>query len=145
MSDMNIRPYCDYSDRAMVTALWRTTVADASPHNDPERSIDRKRATQPELFLVAEVDGRVVGTAMGGYDGHRGWIYSVAVDAAHRRRGIATALIRRVERAMTELGCPKVNLQVRATNVEVVRFYEAIGYRVEERISMGKVLPTADV
>ena len=77
---------------------------------------------------------------MGGYDGHRGWVYSVAVHPKHRRRGIGGAFIRQLEAALAERGCLKVNLQVRATNAEVVAFYEKLGYVVEERISMGKRL-----
>jgi hypothetical protein len=77
---------------------------------------------------------------MGGYDGHRGWIYSLAVDPAHRQQKVGTALIRHVERALAEAGSPKINLQVHSANAGAVAFYEKLGYRVEERISMGKVL-----
>jgi ribosomal protein S18 acetylase RimI-like enzyme len=97
-------------------------------------------AVERDLFFVAAVDGAVVGTVMGGYDGHRGWVYSVAVDPRHRRRGIGAALLRRLEAALTERGCLKVNLQVRAWNAGVVPFYEKLGYRVEEVVSMGKRL-----
>ena len=78
---------------------------------------------------------------MGGYDGHRGWIYSLAVSPEHRRHGVGTRLVRHVEARMSELGCPKVNLQINIDNRDVVAFYESLGYRVEERICMGKVIP----
>jgi ribosomal protein S18 acetylase RimI-like enzyme len=81
-----------------------------------------------------------VGTVMGGYDGHRGWIYTLAVDPAYRRRGIATALVRQVEGLLAERGCLKVNLQVLASNPQTVGFYQKLGYSVEERVSMGKLL-----
>ena len=136
---MQIRTYHD-SDEAAVVALWNETLPDSAPHNDPAASIHRKVAVDRELFLVADIEGAIVGTVMGGYDGHRGWIYSVAVDRRHRRRGIGGALIRRLEAALAELGCPKVNLQVRTSNAEVVAFYAELGYAVEERISMGKRL-----
>jgi ribosomal protein S18 acetylase RimI-like enzyme len=77
---------------------------------------------------------------MGGYDGHRGWIYSVAVLPQYQRRGIGTALIRHLESTLTALGCLKVNLQVRSTNAAVIAFYKRLGYTVEERVSMGKRL-----
>jgi ribosomal protein S18 acetylase RimI-like enzyme len=86
------------------------------------------------------VEGAVVGTVMGGYDGHRGWVYSVAVRSMHRRAGIGTALLRRLEQALVERGCLKVNLQVRVSNAEIVAFYHSLGYAVEELISMGKRL-----
>ena len=110
-----------------------------SPHNDPATVIRLKLAVQRDLFFVARLDGRLVGTVMGGYDGHRGWIYSLAVGPEVRRRGVGTALMRHVERELAGRGCPKVNLQVLASNAETVAFYEKLGYSVEERVSMGKV------
>jgi ribosomal protein S18 acetylase RimI-like enzyme len=102
--------------------------------------IRQKLAVQRELFLVARLDGRLAGTVLGGYDGHRGWVYSLAVRPDLRRRGVGTALMRHIERELACRGCPKVNLQVLATNAATVAFYEKLGYSVEERISMGKVL-----
>jgi len=136
---MEIRPY-DEADEAAVAALWREVFPDAPAWNHPETDIQRKLAVQREAFLVAIRDAKLVGTAMGGYDGHRGWVYYVVVSPHHRRQGIGTALMRDVEARLAQIGCPKINLQVRATNDEVVCFYEKLGYRVEERISMGKRL-----
>lgn len=136
---MLIRAYDD-ADRAAVIALWRDVFAYTAPHNEPATVIDRKMAVQPELFLVAVEANRVVGTVMGGYDGHRGWVYSLAVHPHSRRRGFATALVRHVERALEALGCLKVNLQVLSANADVIAFYEKLGYRVEDRISMGRLL-----
>ncbi|CAB3799840.1 Acetyltransferase YpeA [Paraburkholderia ultramafica] len=83
---------------------------------------------------------RIVGTVMGGYDGHRGWLYSLAVDESLRRHGIGTRLVAHVEHALTGLGCPKLNLQVLSTKAEVRAFYEALGYRADAVISLGKRL-----
>lgn len=136
---MNIRQYCE-SDEEAVIALWQRVFADNPPHSQPAANIRQKLAVQPELFLVAEVDGRVAGTTLAGYDGHRGWLYAVAVDPDCRRRGIGRALVRHAEKLLAELGCPKVNLQVRAHNTGVVAFYQTLGYDIEERVSMGKLL-----
>jgi ribosomal protein S18 acetylase RimI-like enzyme len=136
---MDIRPFRE-SDEADVIALWADVFAYPAAHNDPATVIRHKLAVQRELFFVAVLDGAVVGTVMGGYDGHRGWIYSLAVRPEVRRRGIGTALMRHVERELTRLGCPKVNLQVLASNVATVEFYRRLGYTVEERVSMGKLL-----
>jgi ribosomal protein S18 acetylase RimI-like enzyme len=136
---VDIRSYAD-EDEAGVASLWREVFPDAPAWNRPEDDIRRKVAVQRELFLVAEVDGRIVGSAMAGYDGHRGWIYYVAVAADLRRQGIGTALMGEVERGLAGIGCPKLNLQVRATNETVVAFYRRLGYVVEERVSMGKRL-----
>jgi ribosomal protein S18 acetylase RimI-like enzyme len=136
---MEIRAYRE-EDEAAVAALWRQAFAYTPPWNAPEEDIQRKLAVQPELFFVAELDGQVVGTAMAGSDGHRGWVYYVAVSPNHRRQGIGTALMRRVEHALAAMGCPKLNLQVRAGGHEAVAFYRRLGYDVEERVSMSKRL-----
>ena len=136
---MEIRPF-EERDEPAVIALWEAVFPADRPWNDPAEIIRRKRAIQRELFFVAALDSDVVGTAFGGYDGNRGWVYHVAVGPGHRRLGIGSALVRRVEDALRAAGCPKVNLQVHATNAGVVAFYEQLGYRVEERISMGKPL-----
>jgi ribosomal protein S18 acetylase RimI-like enzyme len=139
---MEVRVFRE-SDAGAVAALWRAVFPDDPPHNTPELVIRQKRAVQPELFFVAEDGGEVVGTVLAGYDGHRGWLYAVAVSPPHRRRGVGTALVCHAEAALAERGCPKVNLQVRASNAAVVAFYERLGYRVEERVSLGKLLGPA--
>jgi ribosomal protein S18 acetylase RimI-like enzyme len=136
---MRIRQY-EEADEPAVIALWQEVLPDSAPHNDPAAVIRQKLAADRALLLVAEAEAAVVGTVMGGYDGHRGWVYAVAVHPQHRRRGIGGALLRQLETALAERGCLKVNLQVRATNAAVVAFYESLGYVVEERISMGKRL-----
>ena len=125
-----------------VRSLWLEAFPDDPPHNRAEVAIPAKLAVQPDLLLVA-VDGDVVvGTAMAGYDGHRGWLYSVAVRQTHRRTGIATLLIADAEQRLARLGCTKVNLQVRAENAAVAALYRSLGYEIEERVSMGKRLPS---
>lgn len=137
--NVQIRPFLD-SDEAAVAALWREVFPGSPAWNHPETDIRRKLAVQRDLFLVAVLDSEIVGTAMGGYDGHRGWVYYVAVSPRHRRHGIGTALMTGVEEGLARIGCPKLNLQVRASNDQVVAFYERLGYKVEERVSMGKRL-----
>jgi ribosomal protein S18 acetylase RimI-like enzyme len=139
---MDIRPYHE-SDEGAVIALWTNVFAYPAPHNAPARVIRHKLAVQPDLFLVALLDGVLVGTVMGGYDGHRGWIYSLAVSPEVRQRGIGTALIKHIEQELAGKGCPKINLQVLASNAATVAFYKKLGYAVEERVSMGKLLESA--
>jgi ribosomal protein S18 acetylase RimI-like enzyme len=138
---MEIRSYLD-SDEAALIGLWREVFPDAPAWNDPQTDIRRKLAVQRDLFLVAVVDDRIVGSAMAGYDGHRGWVYYLAVKPEYRRQGIGRALMQAVEQGLVRAGCPKLNLQVRATNQQVVAFYRQLGYQVEERVSMGKRLQT---
>jgi ribosomal protein S18 acetylase RimI-like enzyme len=120
--------------------LWREAFPDDPPWNRAEVAVPAKMQVQPELLLVALDGGTVVGSIMAGYDGHRGWLYSVAVLTARRREGIGEALVREAERRLQALGCAKVNLQVRVTNTAVVGFYERLGYAVEERLNLGKRL-----
>jgi ribosomal protein S18 acetylase RimI-like enzyme len=138
----DIRPYADTDEQAVID-LWRSIFAYSTPHNDPATAIRNKLAVQRELFFVAATEEQVIGTVMGGYDGHRGWIYSLAVNPQQRRQGIGAALVRRVEKALLDRGCLKINLQVLPANADVVAFYQKLGYKVEERISMGKILPPA--
>jgi ribosomal protein S18 acetylase RimI-like enzyme len=138
-SSLGVRPF-RAEDMADVVSLWRDTFGDDPPGNAPEETIRRKLLVQPELFLVAARGGRVVGTVLAGFDGVRGWIHHLAVAAPARRQGIATRLMAAAERGLAAAGCPKVNLQVRATNAAVVVFYRGLGYQVEERVSMGKRL-----
>jgi len=110
------------------------------PQNDPRRDIARKCQIQPELFLVGVWEGTIVATCMAGYEGHRGWINYLAVSPAHRRRGFARKIMQTAEARLRALGCPKINLQVRATNAAVIAFYRAIGFAVDDVVSLGKRL-----
>lgn len=134
-----IRPY-RADDRAAIIALWRDIFSDEPVWNDPDLTIDRKQSVQAELFLVACSEAEVIGTVLAGFDGVRGWVHRLAVHADHRRQGIAAALMARAEAGLKAIGCPKLNLQVRASNEQVVQFYKSLGYQVEARISLGKAL-----
>ena len=123
-----------------VDALWKEAFPNGPPRNSANVSIPKKREVHPELFLIAVDDDRVVGTAMAGYDGHRGWLHSVAVLRAYRRRGIGTALVREAEKRLRAMGCVKINLQILPENAGVADFYRRLGFAVEERISMGKLM-----
>jgi len=133
-----IRSYRD-SDRNDVVALWE--VCDLiRPWNAPDKDIRRKQRVQGHLFLVAELDDEIVGSAMAGYDGHRGWVNYLATDPAYQRQGIATLLMDAAEQGLAEMGCPKINIQIRADNVEAIAFYESIGFTADDVINMGKRL-----
>lgn len=135
---LTLRPYHP-SDEAAIIELWRDCGL-TRPWNDPAKDIARKLTVQSDLFLVGMVDGLIVATLMGGYDGHRGWINYLAVSPAHQRRGYATVLMRAAERKLLEMGCPKINLMIRSGNVGVQGFYERLGFQQDEVISLGKRL-----
>lgn len=126
--------------RKQVVALWQEVFGYEAAHNSPELVIDKKIAVRDGLFFVAIRRQAVLGTVMAGYDGHRGWIYSMAVHPTFRKKGIGSALLAFVERRLSSLGCLKINLQIMDGNEAVRRFYQAHGYLTEKRISMGKRL-----
>ena len=122
-----------------VITLWERCDL-LRPWNDPEMDIERKLNHDPDLFLVAEVGGEVVGSVMGGYDGHRGSAYYLGVHPDYRGRGIANALIRRLEKKLIARGCPKIQLMVREDNDTVIEMYEKLGYEIQSITSLGKRL-----
>ncbi|HUO03427.1 MAG TPA: GNAT family acetyltransferase [Rhizomicrobium sp.] len=136
-----IAPY-EEKNFAGVKALWENVFPDDPPRDYAGISIAAKASEHPELFLLALEGERVIGSVMAGYDGHRGWLYRVAVSKSHRHQGVGAALIHEAEKRLWSLGCVKINLQVRGTNQAVTAFYQSLGYAVEDRISMGKLAPT---
>jgi len=135
---MLIRPY-EESDESQIIELWHECELTRS-WNDPRKDIARKLNVQRELFLVGTISGQVVASVMAGYEGHRGWVNYLAVGLAHRGHGYASALMRHVEQLLLQAGCPKINLQVRASNSQAIGFYQRTGYSHDEVVSYGKRL-----
>ena len=142
------------ADTEAVVAVWESCGL-VRPWNDPRRDIARKLTVQPELFLVATespsgpdadphgtdpVGPAVVAAGMAGFDGHRGWVNYLAVRPDLQGSGLGHAFMAEFERLLTDLGCPNVNLQVRAGNEQVIGFYESLGYTDDRTVSMGKRL-----
>jgi ribosomal protein S18 acetylase RimI-like enzyme len=129
-----------YSDRHFdgLKGLWIEAFPADPPRNAAATVVPAKLAFQPDLLLVAVEEGRIIGSVMAGYDGHRGWLSRIAVLESHRTRGVGRALVREAEARLQALGCIKINLQVLAANAAVTEFYRRLGYGVEERISMSK-------
>ena len=136
---MQVRAFTS-ADTEAVVQLWQDCEL-TRPWNDPHKDIARKLSVSPDLFwLGCDADGRIIASIMVGYDGHRGWINYLAVHPAHQRRGHARQLMQRAEQVLSELGCPKLNLQVRAGNEAVLAFYESLGYADDHTRSLGKRL-----
>lgn len=139
---MKIRSF-ERSDTDTLIELWEACGL-TRPWNNPRLDIERKLMVQPELFLVGELNGRIVASVMAGYEGHRGWVNYLAVSPDHRRQGLAEQLMSDVEARLKARGCPKLNLQVRAGNESAIRFYRDIGYVEDGSISFGKRLIADD-
>ena len=136
---MRIRPFLP-EDTDAVIALWESAGL-TRPWNDPRKDIARKATVQPELFVVAEDDaGRILGSVMAGYDGHRVWMNYLATQPDSRGLGVGRDLVAHVEEELRSLGCPKVSLQIRSGNAQVADFYRRLGYEIDDTIALGKRL-----
>src|SRR5262245_8717586 len=135
---MEIRTFQPGDEDEIVTLWDRCGLL--RPWNDPRKDIARKIKAQPDLFLVGLIDGRLVASVMVGYEGHRGWVNYLAVAPEVRREGRGRKMMDEAERRLRERGCPKVSLQIRRGNSDVAAFYERLGYKEDEVVSMGKRL-----
>jgi len=133
---MHIRPFRP-TDQPAVIALW-TACGLVRPWNDPVKDIARKLTVQPELFLVGELDKEIIAAGMFGFDGTRGWVHYLAVEPSHQGESLGRALMAEGEELLEQLGCPKVNLQVRSGNERVIGFYESLGYVSDGTVTLGK-------
>lgn len=139
---MDIRAY-QPADESAVIALWEACGL-TRPWNDPRKDIARKLTEQPELFLVGVEGEQLIATAMVGFDGHRGWVYYVAVDPAFQRLSYGKQLMHEAEQLLIARGCPKINLLVRSSNVKVLKFYAELGYTQDDVVSLGRRLIADD-
>jgi ribosomal protein S18 acetylase RimI-like enzyme len=135
---MQIRAF-QLADEAAVVALWQACDL-TRPWNDPHKDITRKLQVGADLFVVGIEANALIASAMFGYEGHRGWVNYLAVSPTQQRRGHASALMHWGEQALKARGCPKINLQVRSGNAEVIAFYNSLGYGDDEVIGLGKRL-----
>jgi ribosomal protein S18 acetylase RimI-like enzyme len=138
MSELEIRNYL-VEDEAAVIGLWQQCGL-IVPWNDPQADIARKCTESTDLFFVGTIEGRLIASCMAGYDGHRGWIYYLAVDDTRQRQGIATKMVRHAETELRNRGCPKINLMVRNTNEAIIAFYKSIGYGDDPVVVLSKRL-----
>ena len=133
---MLVRPYRTDDEESLVS-LWQVCELTV-PWNNPHKDIARKLQVQPELFLVGILDSRLIATVMGGYDGHRGWINYLAVHPDFQGKGYGQEIMNSVETGLREMGCPKINLQIRTGNDKIEFFYQKLGFTNDQGVSMGK-------
>ncbi len=119
-----------------VVDLWRECDL-VVPQNDPVEDIKKKTSFQPELFFVGLLEGKVVGSVMVGYEGHRGWINYMAVSPEYQRKGYGRKLVQKAIDELKKIGCPKINLQIRRSNTSVIDFYRRLGFKEDDVISLG--------
>jgi ribosomal protein S18 acetylase RimI-like enzyme len=132
------------SDAGAVVDLWRRCGL-VRPMNDPLKDIERKRRVRGDMFLVGMREATLVASVMIGYEGHRGWINYLAVAPEHRRKGFGRQIMAHAERMLIAEGCPKINLQVRASNASVHSFYASLGFARDDVVCFGKRLESDEV
>jgi ribosomal protein S18 acetylase RimI-like enzyme len=136
--DIIIRSYRE-SDNKEIIQLWKECDL-VVPWNDPQCDIARKQTKQSDLFLIGLIKKEIIATAMVGYDGHRGWVYYLGVKPNYQQQEVGKQMMKEAENRLLEIGCPKLNIMVRTTNLDVINFYKAIGYKVDAVTSLGKRL-----
>jgi ribosomal protein S18 acetylase RimI-like enzyme len=139
MSKIRIREFSYPADYAGAIHLW----TESSPGvrvgpSDAPRELEKKLRRDPDLFLVAEADGSLIGTVIGGFDGRRGFVYHLAISPSHRRLGVASLLMTEVEQRLRAKGCIRCYLLVRPDNLDARRYYEKIGWQVLDDLIFAK-------
>jgi ribosomal protein S18 acetylase RimI-like enzyme len=135
---LRIIPYRPEYETAVIQ-LWLDCGL-TRPWNDPRKDIARKMADGADLFLVGLEGERVTASAMGGYDGYRGWVYYLGVAPDHRHRGYGRLIVDSVTEKLKALGCPKINIMIRKDNSEAIGFYSGLGYADDPINTMSKRL-----
>tara|TARA_R110002167_G_scaffold192921_5_gene395538 strand:+ start:152 stop:562 length:411 start_codon:yes stop_codon:yes gene_type:complete len=135
---MTIAPMED-GDAAAIIALWQTCGL-TRPWNDPDRDLSLARDAAGSTILVARDGDRICGSVMTGFDGHRGWVYYLAVHPEVQRRGVGRALMAAAERWLADRGAPKIQLMVREDNADAIGFYEALGLARQPVVTLGRRL-----
>jgi ribosomal protein S18 acetylase RimI-like enzyme len=140
---MTIRTFHPNDEHAVLDLWQRCGLIDLDSRRAAQADIERKLRMQPELFLVGTIDDDLIATTMAGYDGHRGHLYYVAVHPEHHRRGHARQIIDRAIEFLCDLGCRRVLLYVSDDNLEVLPFYERIGWTSRDVVTMGRAIGQA--
>ena len=125
------------ADREATVALWAAARL-TRPWNDPRADHDLALTTATSTILLAEAEVGLVGSVMVGFDGHRGWVYYLATAPDSRAQGIGRALMTAAEGWLKALGCPKIQLMVRGDNGSARGFYDALGYELQDVVTIGK-------
>jgi ribosomal protein S18 acetylase RimI-like enzyme len=132
---MLIRPFSFSQDFSAACALWDASGPGVHlGQSDTPEEIEKKLQRDPDLFLVAEEDGKLIGTVIGGFDGRRGMIYHLAVSETQRGRGIGRALMTELENRLKAKGCIRAYLMVVKGNDQAARFYENLGWGVMTQV-----------
>ncbi|WGR95725.1 GNAT family acetyltransferase [Bradyrhizobium sp. ISRA443] len=135
---LSIAPITDH-DIADVVALWQACRL-TRPWNDPTADIALARRGSNSAVLVGRAGGAIVATAMVGHDGHRGWVYYVAVDPGRQGKGLGRTMMTAAEDWLREAGVPKLQLLVRRENAKAGAFYQSLGYEQSTSVMLAKWL-----
>ena len=142
MKGLEIRPFV-IEDTDQVLEVW-SLAGMTTPERNPRSDIQKKLRHSPESFFVGTLEGKIVATVMVGYDGHRGWIYSLAVTPELQRKGIGSQMMGHAESWLRQQGCLRAKLQIDEARGDVAGFYRKLGYEVQPLVSMAKWFRVTD-
>jgi len=136
-----LREFQFHLDYSQVIDLWKNAGPGIHLRRSDERDeIAKKLQRDPDLFIVAEINGLIIGSVLGGFDGRRGMVYHLAVDDSYRKKGIGTVLMNELEKRMKQKGCVRSYLLVTRDNLDAIRFYETVGWEQMDLLIYGKDL-----
>jgi ribosomal protein S18 acetylase RimI-like enzyme len=138
MSKYNISVFKD-KYRSQVIDLWEQCNL-IKYWNDPNKDINRKLKVNDSLFLIVEFNKIIIGSAMAGYDGHRGSVYYLSISPKYQNKGVGKILMKEIEKRLIAVGCPKINIFIRNSNIKVKEFYQSIDYEEQNSLIYGKRL-----
>lgn len=127
------------ADKSHIISIWEQTGL-TRPWNDPEQDVVNALSGKTSTILIAKESGTILGTCMAGYDGHRGWIYYLAVMPSHQKKGLGKKLFEAAEEWLYRQGAPKIMILIREDNQKVMEFYKGIGFERGSSLLMGKVI-----
>ena len=141
MCGIIIREFNLSDDYPGAFELWKNSGAGISvARSDSQNEIQKKLNYSPELFLIAEMSGKLIGTVIGGFDGRRGMIYHLAVSKQFQKQGVGKMLMSEIESRLRSKGCLKSYLMVTKENTQVINYYQNMGWNVMDVCVMGKEL-----
>ncbi|OQY91791.1 MAG: hypothetical protein B6D39_06000 [Anaerolineae bacterium UTCFX2] len=138
---VSIREFVFPQDYSTIIALWENAGDGIHVRrSDEPAEIQKKLQRDPDLFLLAEYQGEVIGSVLGGFDGRRGMMYHLAVTPEHRERGVATLLVEELERRLRLKGCIRYYLMVTKANLTAIQYYEKRGWELMDLYTYAKDL-----
>ena len=126
-----------------VHKLWRK-VGISVGSSDSKEELEKMLKRNPNLFLIGKRNDKVIAVVMGGFDGRRGYVHHLAIDSNYRKKGYGRMMMDKIHNIFLQMGVHKVHLFIEKTNIEVVSFYESMGWEKRDDLIIMSYVPTKD-